>query len=237
MRGLRNWLFTTKMPLFPALQSFSWFQVSGTFRSWLFGSSILLMTTLAYGSTQEVIKKKEVLQVALDTNKGQIILELTPAEAPVTVKNFLQYVESGFYNGLAFHRVIDGFMIQGGGFTPDMSQRAARAPIKNESLLNQRLENSRGSIAMARTQIVDSATSQFFINLKDNDFLNGKPYKAGYAVFGQVVKGMDVVDSIARVKTGYRGPHGDVPVDSVVIKKAYIFKGVGKPHKEALKAS
>lgn len=210
-------------------------------RNWLLGSSILLMTALAHGATSEtpgeVIKNKSVPHVVLDTNKGQIVLELTPDKAPVTVKNFLKYVESGFYNGLVFHRVIDGFMIQGGGFTPDMSQRAARAPIKNESLLNQRLENSRGSIAMARTQIVDSATSQFFINLKDNDFLNGKPYKAGYAVFGQVVKGMEVVDIIAGVKTGYRGPHGDVPVDSVVIRKAYILNDGEKPARKESKAS
>ncbi len=210
-------------------------------RNWLLGSSILLMTALAHGTTSEtlgeVIKNKSVPHVVLDTNKGQIVLELTPDKAPVTVKNFLEYVESGFYNGLVFHRVIDGFMIQGGGFTPDMSQRAAQAPIKNESLLNQRLENRRGSIAMARTQIVDSATSQFFINLKDNDFLNGKPYKAGYAVFGQVVKGMEVVDIIAGVKTGYRGPHGDVPVDSVVIRKAYILNDGEKLARKVSKAS
>nr|WP_257283654.1 peptidylprolyl isomerase [Endozoicomonas sp. SESOKO1] len=167
------------------------------------------------------------LQVVLETSKGDIVLMLAPEEAPVTVNNFLDYVESGFYNGLVFHRVINDFMIQGGGFTPDMNQRATRAPIKNESLLHQRLENSRGSIAMARTQIADSATSQFFINLKDNEFLNGMPYKAGYAVFGHVVKGMDVVDSIARVKTGYRGPHGDVPVDPVIINKAYVVKEGG----------
>lgn len=214
-------------------------------RNWLLGSSILLMTALAYGATSEtpleapgkVIKNKSMPHVVLDTNKGQIVLELTPDKAPITVKNFLGYVDSGFYNGLVFHRVINDFMIQGGGFTPDMSQRAVQAPIKNESLLNHRLENSRGSIAMARTQIVDSATSQFFINLKDNDFLNGKPYKAGYAVFGQVIKGMEVVDIIAGVKTGYRGPHGDVPVDSVVIKKAYILNDGEKAVRKESKTS
>nr|MDT0252797.1 peptidylprolyl isomerase [Endozoicomonas sp.] len=178
----------------------------------------------------------EITRVALETNKGQIVLELATEKAPVTVKNFLEYVESGFYTGLVFHRVIDGFMVQGGGFTPDMSQRAVGTPIKNESLLNQRLENRRGSIAMARTQVVDSATSQFFINLKDNDFLNGQPYKPGYAVFGRVVKGMEVVDTIARVKTGYRGPHGDVPVDSVVITKAYILNDGEKPVSKESKA-
>ncbi|WP_371924834.1 peptidylprolyl isomerase [Endozoicomonas sp. SCSIO W0465] len=197
-------------------------------RNWLFVGTTLFLTTLAYGAATEspeaANKKMDALKVVLETNKGDIVLMLTPEEAPVTVNNFIEYVESGFYNGLVFHRVINNFMIQGGGFTADMSQRATRAPIKNESLLNQRLENRRGSIAMARTQIVDSATSQFFINLKDNEFLNGKPYKAGYAVFGHVVKGMEVVDTIAGVKTGYRGPHGDVPVDSVIINKAYVVK-------------
>ncbi|WP_419536329.1 peptidylprolyl isomerase [Endozoicomonas sp.] len=210
-------------------------------RNWLLGSTILFLTTVAYGAATEspesVKKKVESFQVVLETNKGDIVLMLAPEEAPVTVNNFIEYVESGFYNGLVFHRVINDFMIQGGGFTPDMSQRATRAPIKNESLLNQRLANSRGTIAMARTQIVDSATSQFFINLKDNEFLNGKPYKAGYAVFGHVVKGMDVVDSIAGVKTGYRGPHGDVPVDSVIINKAYVVKEGKKPAKAESKAS
>lgn len=210
-------------------------------RNWLLVSTILFLTTLAYGAATESAeaeeKKIEAFQVVLETSKGDIVLMLAPEEAPVTVNNFIEYVESGFYNGLVFHRVINGFMIQGGGFAADMSQRATRAPIKNESLLNQRLENSRGSIAMARTQTVDSATSQFFINLKDNEFLNGKPYKPGYAVFGHVIKGMDVVDSIARVKTGYRGPHGDVPVDSVIINKAYVVKEGGRSVKTEPEAS
>ena len=190
----------------------------------LLASSLLFLTILAYGaaSAEAAGKKVEELQVILETSKGDIVLMLAPEAAPVTVNNFIEYVESGFYNGLVFHRVIKDFMIQGGGFTADMNRRATRAPIKNESLLNQRLANTRGSVAMARTQIVDSATSQFFINLKDNEFLNGMPFKPGYAVFGHVIKGMGVVDNIARVKTGDRGQHSDVPLDSVIINKAYV---------------
>lgn len=210
-------------------------------RNWLLGSAILFLTSVACAIEAEPGKdgRKEMAapQVVLATNKGDIVLMLAPEQAPVTVRNFLDYVDSGFYNGLIFHRVINDFMIQGGGFTPDMSQRSTRAPIKNESMQNQRLENRRGSIAMARTQIPDSATAQFFINLKDNDFLNGQPYQPGYAVFGHVIEGMDVVDSIARVQTGYNGPHGDVPVDAVIINKAYRVKKNGKSVTAESKAS
>ena len=163
---------------------------------------------------------------------------LAPEEAPVTVNNFIEYVESGFYNGLVFHRVINDFMIQGGGFTPDMSQRATRAP--DQKRVAAESASGKQSVALLpwpEPRLLTVQPPSFFINLKDNEFLNGKPYKAGYAVFGHVVKGMDVVDSIAGVKTGYRGPHGDVPVDSVIINKAYVVKEGKKPAKAEPKAS
>lgn len=157
--------------------------------------------------------------VVIETSEGTIRLELYADKAPITVDNFLKYVDEKFFDGTIFHRVIDGFMIQGGGFTPDMAQKRTNAPIKNEAANG--VANSRGSIAMARTSVVDSATSQFFINLADNDFLNhrGKtPDAFGYAAFGAVVEGMDVVDKIAKVKTGRHGMHSDVPASPVVIK-------------------
>ena len=156
--------------------------------------------------------------ITIKTTKGDIKLELDAAAAPETVKNFLSYVSEGFYNGTVFHRVIPGFMIQGGGFDTDFVQKKTHAPIKNEAA-NQ-LPNKRGTIAMARTMVVDSATSQFFINLVDNDFLNFKapiPQYYGYCVFGKVVEGMDVVDAIAQVETSSRGMHQDVPVENVTI--------------------
>ena len=182
--------------------------------NWLLG--MLMVTTLA-GAVENSPE-----QVILETSKGNIVIQLAPEVAPITVDNFLQYVNSGFYNGLIFHRVIDDFMIQGGGFSVDMAQKTTRAAIKNESQLDQRQANQRGSIAMARTALVDSATSQFFINLRDNNFLDGDQGKPGYAVFGQVIEGMDVVDAIAKVKTGRSGGHSDVPLEPVVINKAYI---------------
>ncbi len=154
---------------------------------------------------------------------GKITLELDDAKAPITVKNFIDYAKSGHYNGTIFHRVIDGFMIQGGGFTPAMEQKKTRDPIKNEATNG--LSNARGTIAMARTSVVDSATSQFFINLVDNAFLNFRaptPQYYGYAVFGKVTEGMDVVDRIAKVRTGFAGPHQNVPVEPVVIKKVTV---------------
>ena len=156
--------------------------------------------------------------ITIKTSKGDIKLELDAAAAPITVENFISYVKEGFYNNTIFHRVIPGFMIQGGGFDTAFTQKKTHAPIKNEAM-NQ-LPNKRGSIAMARTSVVDSATSQFFINLVDNDFLNFKaplPQYYGYCVFGQVVEGMDVVDAIAAVETGSRGMHQDVPTENVVI--------------------
>ena len=159
--------------------------------------------------------------VTLKTSKGDIKIELDADAAPETVKNFLAYVNEGFYNGTIFHRVIPGFMIQGGGFDTGFTQKPAKAPIKNEAA-NQ-LPNKRGTIAMARTQVVDSATCQFFINLVDNDFLNFKaplPQYYGYCVFGKVVEGMEVVDAIAAVETSSRGMHQDVPVENVTILEA-----------------
>jgi cyclophilin family peptidyl-prolyl cis-trans isomerase len=156
--------------------------------------------------------------VLMSTNKGDIRIELDAEKAPVTTQNFIDYVNGGHYDGLIFHRVIPGFMIQGGGMDAQMAERKARAPIKNEAANG--LKNKTGSIAMARTNVVDSATSQFFINVKDNDFLNHRsssPAEFGYAVFGQVIAGMDVVHTIEKVKTGSRSRHEDVPVEPVVI--------------------
>ncbi len=163
--------------------------------------------------------------VKLHTNKGTITLELDAEKAPVTVKNFLEYVNSGFYNGTIFHRVINGFMIQGGGFEPGMKQKATRAPIQNEAANG--LKNDAYTIAMARTSDPQSATAQFFINVKDNDFLNYTSATAqgyGYCVFGKVVEGKDVVDAIKKVQTGNRGFHQDIPVEDVVITKAEEVK-------------
>ena len=159
--------------------------------------------------------------ITLKTNFGDISIELFEKEAPITAKNFLEYVRSGFYKDTLFHRVIPGFMIQGGGMDRDFIQKKGNAPIKNEA--TNQISNTRGTIAMARTGVVDSATSQFFINLVDNDFLDFRaptPQYFGYCVFGKVVSGMEVVDKIAGVKTGSRGMHRDVPVDEVIILDA-----------------
>jgi peptidyl-prolyl cis-trans isomerase B (cyclophilin B) len=161
--------------------------------------------------------------VTMSTSMGDIRIELSADKAPITTKNFLDYVNEGHYDGLIFHRVIPGFMIQGGGFDSGMSQKKTKAPIKNEAANG--LKNDTGSIAMARTNVVDSATSQFFINVKDNDFLNHKntsPDGYGYAVFGQVIGGMDVVRSIEKVTTGNRGMHQDVPAQAVVIQSVKV---------------
>jgi peptidyl-prolyl cis-trans isomerase B (cyclophilin B) len=161
--------------------------------------------------------------VKLHTNFGTIVLELDAAKAPETVKNFLTYVESGRYDNTIFHRVIDGFMIQGGGFEPGMQQKPTNAPIRNEAANG--LKNDRYTIAMARTSDPHSATAQFFINVKDNAFLNHTAPSGqgwGYCVFGKVVEGMDVVDKIKGVRTGAKGFHRDVPVEDVVIQKAEV---------------
>jgi peptidyl-prolyl cis-trans isomerase B (cyclophilin B) len=159
--------------------------------------------------------------VELTTSAGTVRLELDDAKAPATTANFLQYVKNGHYDGTVFHRVIKGFMIQGGGFEPGMRQKSTRPPIANEA--NNGLKNRHYSIAMARTSAPHSASAQFFINTADNEFLNFKsetPQGWGYAVFGKVVEGSDVVDAIEKVPTGNRGGHGDVPIDDVVILKA-----------------
>jgi peptidyl-prolyl cis-trans isomerase A (cyclophilin A) len=165
-------------------------------------------------------------QVMLETSKGTIVIELDQAKAPVSVGNFLSYMKSGFYDGTIFHRVIPNFMIQGGGFTANMEQKGTREPIVNEAANG--LANKRGTIAMARTADPNSATAQFFINLKDNAFLDKANAQDGYGycVFGKVVKGMNVVDAIAGVKTGTVGNLQDVPLEAVVIKKATL---VGPP--------
>ena len=175
-------------------------------------------------------------KATIETSMGSITVELDDAKAPVTVKNFLDYAASGHYDGTIFHRVIDGFMIQGGGFTKAMDQKPTKAPIKNEA--SNGLTNKRGTIAMARTMVVDSATSQFFINLVDNDFLNFRaptPQYYGYAVFGKVTDGMDVVDKIAKVKTGFAGPHQNVPEEPVVIKKVHVAAEPAAPKAPAKK--
>lgn len=161
---------------------------------------------------------QEQTMVVFETSKGDITLELFPEQAPVTVENFLSYVDAGFYDGTIFHRVIPGFMIQGGGFTPEMKQKETKAPIKNEA--DNGLKNERGTLSMARTQDVNSATTQFFINVADNDFLDHGTRDFGYAVFARVADGMDVVDSIAKVPTGRSGMHSDVPKEPVMIEKA-----------------
>ena len=184
-----------------------------TIRTLLVASATSLLTLMVQAQT-----------VRLSTNQGDIVVQLDAAKAPKTVANFVDYVKSGHYNGTIFHRVIDGFMIQGGGMTSDMREKATRAPIPLES--RNGLSNTRGTIAMARTSVPDSATAQFFINVKDNAFLdaNRSPDGNGYAVFGKVVEGMEVVDKIRKVPTTTKPPHGDVPVQAVVINKATIEK-------------
>ena len=164
-------------------------------------------------------------KVLFKTSQGDITIELYPAKAPVTVQNVLDYVEAKFYDGLIFHRVIPNFMIQCGGMDAEMRQKSGNPAIKNEA--GNGLKNTRGSVAMARTNVVDSATSQFFINLKDNAFLNHKdntPEGFGYCVFGKVVAGMDVVDAIAKVPTVNKRGHGDVPLAPITILSAAVVK-------------
>lgn len=163
-------------------------------------------------------------RVQFDTNKGTIVIELDQEKAPVTVENFLSYTNSGFYDGVIFHRVIPNFMIQGGGFTPDMQQKSTQGNIENEA--NNGLKNIKGSIAMARTSAPHSASSQFFINVKDNSFLDFTSETSqgwGYAVFGQVVEGIEVVEAIENVTTGIVGPYSDVPKEAVIIEKATVL--------------
>jgi cyclophilin family peptidyl-prolyl cis-trans isomerase len=162
--------------------------------------------------------------VHIETTMGNIVLELDAVNAPISTANFIDYANDGFYEDTIFHRVIDGFMVQGGGLTADMSDKSnKKAPIKNEAANG--LKNERGTVAMARTNVVDSATSQFFINVGENSFLNHTsptPQGFGYAVFGKVIDGMDVVDTIRQVKTGNKGMHQDVPVETITIQKVTV---------------
>ncbi len=153
--------------------------------------------------------------IRFETTLGNFTIELFEKEAPLTVENFLKYVDDGFFDGTIFHRIVPGFVIQGGGFTEDMSQKKTRAPIKNEA--DNGLKNERGTLSMARTNDINSATSQFFVNLKDNEFLDHQRGNFGYAVFARVTEGLDVVDRIAAVKTGRRGHFDDVPAEAVVM--------------------
>jgi cyclophilin family peptidyl-prolyl cis-trans isomerase len=182
---------------------------------------IALSFVNVWGSETERTNMKETSNhktALIQTTLGDIKIELYEDKAPVSVKNFIAYADEGAYDGTIFHRVIDGFMIQGGGFTKDFKQKPTKAPIKNEA--DNGLKNERGTLAMARTNVVDSATNQFFINVTDNSFLDFRskdPSGYGYAVFGKVIDGMDVVDKIKKVKTGSYGPYQDVPKDSVEI--------------------
>ena len=178
---------------------------------------------MATDNKKEEIMSDSILVATMNTNMGTIKIELFPDKAPVTVKNFISYVNDGFYDGTIFHRVINNFMIQGGGFLPDGTQKKTKAPITLES--NNNLSNTVGTIAMARTNEPNSATSQFFINVKDNDFLNYKnDQNPGYAVFGKVVSGMDVVNAIKGVQTTTKGAYQDWPVEDVKIINVKIDK-------------
>ncbi len=182
-------------------------------------AAFLSSTGVASFAGEQEMKQAQNPVVIMETSEGTVRIELLQEKAPLTVKNFLTYVDEGFYNGTIFHRVIDNFMIQGGGFTPDMKQKQPHEPIKNEA--SGELKNERGTIAMARTGVIDSATSQFFINVKDNEFLNHRDESQGgfgYAVFGKVIEGMDVVDKIKAVKTTTVGPFQNVPEKPVIIE-------------------
>ena len=188
---------------------------------------VLLVPGPAQADDEGAAKKEAKVtasKVLFKTNMGDLVIELYPKKAPISVENFLSYVTEGFYDGLIFHRVIPGFVIQGGGFTKDMKKRETHKPIENEA--GNGLRNGRGTLSMARTNDINSATSQFFINLVDNSSLDHKDNSArgfGYAVFGKVVEGLDIVDAIAKVPTGKHGMYSDVPKEPVVIEKASVM--------------
>jgi cyclophilin family peptidyl-prolyl cis-trans isomerase len=187
----------------------------------MFRFALALIAALSFSSAS-------AQQVEIRTNQGLISIDLYGDKAPITVANFLQYAKEGFFNGTVFHRVIDGFMIQGGGFTADMQEKRARPPIKNEADVGIKagLRNTTGTLAMARTPNPDSASAQFFINLQDNDFLNHSaptPSGWGYAVFGKVTKGMDIVQKIAKLDTASVGPYQNVPRQPVIIESVTII--------------
>ena len=175
------------------------------------------MALIALGAAPAYAQK-----VKLATTAGDIVIELDAAKSPKSVENFVSYVKAGHYDGTVFHRVISNFMIQGGGMLPDMKEKATRAPIVLESMNG--LANTKGTVAMARTGVPNSATAQFFINVKDNDFLNGTREGTGYAVFGKVTSGMDVVEKIRGVRTDSKGPFENVPVEPIIIKQATLEK-------------
>lgn len=186
----------------------------------IYGDKAESSTQKSTGQSKEKVKMPQ--RVMIETSKGNILVELKAEEVPVTVENFLRYVNEGLYDGTIFHRVIPNFMAQGGGFTADMKQKKTHAPIVNESAGGP--ANNRGTLAMARTNVPDSATCQFFINVKDNAFLNSQSGRPGYAVFAEVVEGMDVVDAIVSVKTGSAGGMQDVPVEAVTIVSARVVE-------------
>ncbi|MGR9013899.1 MAG: peptidylprolyl isomerase [Gammaproteobacteria bacterium] len=191
-------------------------------RNFIVSMMLILTTTLSFATENKMSDTPS--KVKLTTSLGEIIIQLNPEKAPISSANFLTYVTEGFYNGTIFHRVIPGFMAQGGGFDTDFNQKAVHDPIKNEA--DNGLPNKRGSIAMARTNVPDSATGQFFINYKDNASLNHTsptPSGWGYAVFGEVIEGMEVVDEMAKQPTGNRGGHQDVPKTDIVIEKAEVI--------------
>jgi peptidyl-prolyl cis-trans isomerase B (cyclophilin B) len=185
---------------------------------------LLLLTSTHSFSTEKIMSETQT-KVKLTTTLGEIIIQLNTEKAPLSSANFLTYVNEGFYNGTIFHRVIPDFMAQGGGFDTSFNQKAVHAPIKNEA--NNGLTNTRGTLAMARTNDPNSATAQFFINYKDNTFLNHTSQTTsgwGYAVFGEVVEGMDIVDAMAKQPTSNRGGHQDVPKTDIIIEKAEVVK-------------
>ena len=191
-------------------------------RIFILSMMLLLTTTLSFATENKM--SNTASKVKLTTSLGEIIIQLNPEKAPISSANFLTYVNEGFYNGTLFHRVIPGFMAQGGGFDTDFNQKAVHEPIKNEA--NNGLTNKRGTLAMARTNVPDSATAQFFINYKDNASLNHtSPTSSGwgYAVFGEVIEGMDVVDAMAKQPTGSRGGHQDVPKTDIIVEKAEVI--------------
>jgi len=194
---------------------------SAFFFSVLIASCVMVGNANADDSAGE-FSNQDRINVDVITSEGQFTLQLRPDVAPDTVANFLEYVRSGFYQGTVFHRVIPGFMVQGGGFSAELQSQETRAPIRNEATPS--LPNLRGTVAMARTNAPDSATAQFFVNLTDNDFLNPNSRGAGYAVFGNVVSGMDVIDAIANVTTGLRQGMNDVPLQAITIESMSLVE-------------
>ncbi|MFU8789959.1 MAG: peptidylprolyl isomerase [Methylobacter sp.] len=192
-------------------------------RTFIFSMMLILTTTLSFATEKPMSDTAQ--KVKLTTSLGDVIIQLNTEKAPISSANFLTYVNEGFYNGTIFHRIIPGFMAQGGGFDTDFNQKAVHDPIKNEA--DNGLGNKRGTLAMARTNVPDSATAQFFINYKDNAFLNHTSPTAsgwGYAVFGEVIEGMAIVDEMAKQPTGNRGGHQDVPKTDIIIEKAEVIE-------------